>query len=64
MYALGLSGGAHSARRRRALLRRLGLPELLPAGGFLSVINALFSRAEFAALCAQSQARSDGEQEA
>lgn len=50
LYALGLSGGPGSAQRRQALLRRLELPEHLPANGMLEVLNALFTRAELETL--------------
>ena len=41
LYELGLSGRPDSARRRRELLRRLGLPEHLGANALLDVLNAL-----------------------
>lgn len=47
LYARGLSGGADSAEKRRALLRQLDLPERLTADGLLEVLNALMSREEF-----------------
>lgn len=47
LYALGLSGGANSAEKRKALLRQLDLPERLTADGLLDVLNALMSREEF-----------------
>ena len=42
----GLAGGADSARRRQALLRRLDLPEHLAANGMLEALNLLVSREE------------------
>jgi len=42
LYAVGLSGRADAAERRRALLRRLDLPEHLSANAFLEVLNALY----------------------
>lgn len=42
----GLSGGADSAGRRRALQKRLGLPERLSANGLLQALNALYTREE------------------
>lgn len=53
LYALGLSGRADSAARRKALQRELGLPEHLSANGLLQAINLLFTREEFYA-CAGS----------
>ena len=49
-YARGLSGGAGSAEKRKALLRQLDLPERLTADGLLEVLNALMSREEFLTL--------------
>ncbi len=46
LFALGLSGGPDSARRRRELLRRLDLPEHLTANGLLEVLNVLYSYEE------------------
>jgi len=44
LYAWGLVGGEGSNQRRRALLRRLDLPEHLNANGLLEVLNLLYSR--------------------
>ena len=40
----GLSGGPHSAERRRALLKRLALPEKLSAKALLDALNLLYTR--------------------
>ncbi|MDR2606267.1 MAG: DUF4093 domain-containing protein [Oscillospiraceae bacterium] len=40
-YELGLAGAANSAEKRRALARRLQLPERLSADALISVLNAL-----------------------
>ena len=50
LYALGLSGGADSQRRRQALLKRLGLPERMTANTLLEALNILYTREEFLAL--------------
>lgn len=42
LYELGLSGGPDSAKKRRELLRRLGLSEKLGANALLDVLNALY----------------------
>lgn len=47
LFALGLSGGADSAARRKALQKQLGLPEHLSASGLLQAINALYEKQEF-----------------
>ena len=43
----GLSGGADSAARRRALQQELGLPEHLGSAGLLQALNLLMTREEF-----------------
>jgi ribonuclease M5 len=53
MYMLGLSGGEHSARKRRDLLARLGLPERLPPNSIPGVLSALYTRDEFFAICSR-----------
>jgi ribonuclease M5 len=44
LFAAGLSGGADSASRRRALERALELPEHLSANALLEVLNLLYTR--------------------
>ena len=46
LFAAGLSGGAGSAEKRRALLRRLELPEHMSANALLAILNGCYSRAE------------------
>ena len=46
LYALGLSGTAGSAQRRRELLEKLGLPDKLSSNALLDVLNALYTRDE------------------
>lgn len=53
MYALGLSGGADSARLRQLLKKRLHLPEKMAPNALLDVFNALYSREELAELVAE-----------
>jgi ribonuclease M5 len=50
LYAMGLSGGTASAQHRRALARKLDLPEGLTANGLLEVLNVLYTRQESMAL--------------
>ena len=47
LYARGLSGREGSAEKRRALQRRLDLPERLSSDALLDVLNALMDREEF-----------------
>lgn len=53
LMAAGLSGGADSALRRQALLRRLELPEHMSANALLDVLNGCYSREEARAILAQ-----------
>ena len=47
LYALGLTGGQDSQRRRRALLKQLGLPERITTIALLEALNILCTREEF-----------------
>ncbi len=46
LFALGLSGTADAAERRRELLKRLGLPERMSAKALLAALNALYTPEE------------------
>ena len=50
LFALGLSGGPDSAARRRALCRKLDLPERLSANALLEVLGALYTAEELGAV--------------
>ena len=47
LFALGLSGGADSSAKRKALQKKLALPEHMSANALLQALNLLFSREEF-----------------
>ncbi|HJB51826.1 MAG TPA: DUF4093 domain-containing protein [Candidatus Oscillibacter pullicola] len=47
LFALGLTGGTDSAAKRRALLKRMDLPEHLTPNGMLEALNLLYGREEF-----------------
>ena len=47
LYEDGLNGRADSKKKRQALLRDIELPERLSTKGLLSVLNALYSYAEY-----------------
>ena len=49
LAALGLSGGADSSARRKALQKKLALPENLSANALLDAVNSLYTREEFLA---------------
>lgn len=55
LYAAHLTGRADSAKRRRALLERMGLPGSLTPNAMLSVLNALSTREEFLHLTGQNE---------
>lgn len=47
---LGLSGGADSSRKRRALQKRLNLPEHMSANALLQALNLLYTKDELSDL--------------
>ena len=47
LFALGLTGGTDSAAKRRALLKRMDLPEHLTPNGMLEALNLSYGREEF-----------------
>lgn len=53
LFALGLSGGADSARRRKKLMSHLDLPEHMSANALLEALNVLMDRAELENCCAE-----------
>ena len=65
LTALGLSGGADSAARRKALQKKLALPENLSANALLDAVNSLYTRDEFlsAARSFENESRGVAEQE-
>lgn len=50
LVELGLSGGAGSDARRKALLKKLKLPEHMSANAMLQALNILYRREEFLAI--------------
>ena len=50
LFRLGLSGGTGSVSRRKALQKRLALPERLSANQLLAVLNIVTTKAELEAL--------------
>lgn len=59
LFALGLSGGPNSAEKRRALQKRLGLPQRLSANGLLQALNALYTRDELKELLSSKDPEGD-----
>ena len=54
LFALGLTGRPDSAARRQALLKKLGFPEHMNTKALLTVINALYTVDEAAALALET----------
>ena len=54
LFALGLTGRPDSAARRQALLKRLGFPEHMNTKALLTVLNALYTVDEAAALALET----------
>ena len=50
LFSWGLTGQPDSAKRRRALLTRLSLPEKLGTNAMLEALNLCYRREEIAAL--------------
>jgi ribonuclease M5 len=46
LYLWGLSGTEKSSSKRRALQKKLGLPELLSASALIDILNAMYSKSE------------------
>lgn len=46
LYELGLSGGAESKSKRKALQKRLHLPDLLSTASLLEVLNTMMTKTE------------------
>ena len=65
LASLGLSGGADSGARRKALQKKLALPENLSANALLDAVNSLYTREEFlsAAQTFEHEGRGVAEQE-
>ena len=59
LFALGLTGGADSAAKRKALLKRLNLPEHLTANGMLEALNLLYDRNSLEAALAEEETERD-----
>lgn len=50
LFQAGLSGGENSAAKRKALLKRLDLPEHLSANALVQVLNTILTKEEFQAV--------------
>jgi ribonuclease M5 len=50
LFQAGLSGGENSAAKRKALMKRLDLPEHLSANALVQVLNTILTKEEFQAV--------------
>ena len=57
LMAAGLTGGADSAVRRQALLKKLELPEHMSANALMAVLNGCYSREEVQKILNQTEKR-------
>lgn len=55
MMALGLSGGSNASERRKALLKKLNLPEHMSANAMLQALNLLYTREELERMLSESE---------
>ena len=55
MMALGLSGGSNAAERRKALLKKLNLPEHMSANAMLQALNLLYTREELERMLSEGE---------
>lgn len=53
LFELGLSGGTNAGEKRKALLKKLDLPEHLTANALLEALNLLYDRETFFTLAEQ-----------
>lgn len=53
LCSLGLTGGENSAKRRKALLHRLNLPDYLSTNAMLTALNCLYSFEELCKLVSE-----------
>jgi len=58
LFELGLTGGANSAERRAALLKKLSLPERMTTNAMLEAVNLLVGREELVRLIGELPSKS------
>lgn len=51
LYSLGFSGTEQAAKRKKKLLKAMGLPELLSTNSLLKYINSSMTKEEFFKIC-------------
>ena len=53
LYEAGLSGSADSSERRRALQKKLSLPERMSTASLLEVLNTMYTKKTFLEMMAE-----------
>lgn len=53
LYEAGLTGGQNSSEKRKAVLKRLDMPQLLTTNSMLEILNTMMSREEFMRFAAE-----------
>ena len=59
LYELGLSGGADSKSKRKALQKRLHLPDLLSTASLLEVLNTMMTKTELCRILDELSSRAE-----
>ena len=59
LMELGLSGGANSSAKRKALLKKLDLPEHMSSNAMLQALSLLYAKEELIALMTQTEKCND-----
>ena len=59
LMALGLSGGSNAGEKRKALLKKLNLPEHMSANAMLQALNLLYTREELEQMLNESGIKRD-----
>ncbi len=54
LYEAGLTGGKNSSEKRKAVLKRLDMPQLLTTNSMLEILNTMMSREEFMRFAAET----------
>lgn len=54
LYEAGLTGGKNSSEKRKAVLKRLDMPQLLTTNSMLEILNTMMSREEFLRFAAET----------
>lgn len=53
LFEAGLTGGHNSSEKRKAILKKLDMPQLLTTNSMLEILNTMMSREEFMSFAAE-----------